>query len=194
MIRMKRSSVVQLLVYLDALYQKCDYSNVENWQYCIQRVVVVVAVAQSSNSRVILAGYRRLLPFLTGTPNCICIIIIMGILVVVCDYLSTTCGAATFLHLRRGEWHAVPGLGEQEGHPQDQGKGARKADYSVQCGRVGLMELSPAIWLPLLVFPTGQIISGPWYSYCSWKIWFTSCGATSHLGQRLSTLLQILLK
>ena len=30
-------------------------------------VVVVVAVAQSCSSQVILAGYRRLLPFLTGT-------------------------------------------------------------------------------------------------------------------------------
>ena len=30
-------------------------------------MVVVVAITQSSNSRVILAGYMRLLPFLTGT-------------------------------------------------------------------------------------------------------------------------------
>ena len=57
--------------------------------------------------------------------------------------------------------------GDQEGHRQHQGKEARKADYSVQCGRVGLIESSPAIWLPLLVFPTGQLISGPWYSYCN---------------------------
>ena len=82
-------------------------------------------------------------------------------------YPQLACGAATFMHLRRGEGHAVPGLGGQGGHRQHQGKGARKADYSVQCGRVGLMKLSTTIWLPLLVFPTGQLISGPWYSYCS---------------------------
>ena len=57
-----------------------------------------------------------------------------------------------------------PGYGEQEGHRQHQGKGARKEDYPKQCGRAGLMALSPAIWLPLLVFRTGQSLSGPWCS------------------------------
>ena len=55
-----------------------------------------------------------------------------------------------------------PGLGGQEGHGQHRGKGARKEEYSVQCGRVGLMVLSPASWLPLLVSPNGQSFSGPW--------------------------------
>ena len=44
-------------------------------------------------------------------------------------------------------------LGGQEGHRQHPGKGASKADYSVQGGRVGLIVLSPATWLPQLVFP-----------------------------------------
>ena len=61
--------------------------------YVIQHpctVVIFVAVAHSCNSQVMLAGYRRVLPFLTGILACFCITIVIGILVVVCDCLSTT--------------------------------------------------------------------------------------------------------
>ena len=82
-------------------------------------------------------------------------------------YPQLACGAANLLHLRYGECNAVPGLGGQDGNPQHGGNGAMKADYSVQCCWVGLMVLSPASWLPLLVFRTGQSLSGPCCSYCS---------------------------
>ena len=58
--------------------------------------------------------------------------------------------------------------GGQGVHRQHWEKGAKK-DYSVQCGLVGLMVLSGVIWLPPLVLPNGQSLSGPRCSYCSWK-------------------------
>ena len=82
-------------------------------------------------------------------------------------YPKLASDAATYLQVRHGEWHAVPGLGGPGWASSTSGEVAWKADYSVQCGRVGLMVLSAAIWLPLLVF---------------------------YLGQRISTLSQILLK
>ena len=116
--------------------------------------LVCVAVKQSWNSQVILAGYRLLLPFLTKYPSCICIIImIIDVLEVVCDCLSTTFLWCVNLSASTPWWMTCfPGLLDQEGHRQHQGKGARKADYFVQCGRVGLVVLGSAIWLPLLVF------------------------------------------
>ena len=58
-------------------------------------------------------------------------------------YPQIACGAATFLHLRHGQRHAVPGLGGQGAASSTTGKG--KADYCVQCGRVGPMILSSTI-------------------------------------------------
>ena len=46
-------------------------------------------------------------------------------------YPQLACGAATFLHLCEGEWHAIPGLG-RPGTSSTSGERGRKAGFSVQ--------------------------------------------------------------
>ena len=55
---MKSGNYLVLLVF---------FITTQKWIYGDVVVVVVVAVTQSCNLQVILAGYRRLLRFLTGT-------------------------------------------------------------------------------------------------------------------------------
>ena len=85
-----------------------------------------------------------------------------------CDCLSTTC------LLCGGLSASTPWLMTCDPRVMGTRRGIvnireKKVDYSVQFGWVGLMVLSPAIWLPLPVFPTGQSLSGLWCSWCSWK-------------------------
>ena len=114
-------------------------------------------------------GIQALIAVFNWYPSCICIILIIDILLVVYDCPSTTCMWCGDLHLSHDEWHAIPGLGGPGGPSSTWGKGARKVESFVQCGGVGLMLLSQAIWLLLVVFSRCLSLSGPWCSYCIWK-------------------------
>ena len=79
-------------------------------------------------------------------------------------YPQIACGAAIFLHLRHGDW-----------------KGARNADYSVvwSCRTDGIksshLTISTGHFQRSITFRSVVFI-------LQLKMWFTSCGATAHLG------------
>ena len=102
-------------------------------------------------------------------------------------------GAATLRHLHHGDGHAIPGLGGP-------GKGivnvrrkrrGRRIMCSVVAWTDGIKYSHLATFTSLSHRP---ITFSSVVFLLQLKKWFSSCGATSHLGQRLSTWLQLLLK